>query len=312
MFYFLSLYRIHTNEKISVPVCWAQLSGPAVALYGFTLFSQPGTRADDNALFIPENEEHYYRIHRQYYMPILHVLFVLCMISMVSSMYLLISRYKSFRQKEFSPAHLSFCAPLVSHTNALQVYRSSLDAFTSPTSEIIFKLLLYRYWVFSLICGTLLVFVMTWKFCVHLPNWCHLNVEHDELPPEPEHTLVTKLLQDGSAGDSMKQNFVSAAVLQANESGALARVLNKDGRMKYVRSRRMQSIGFDPIMNVAEFISERDRLLQHVTYSANPSRDRGGIISFDGTLMDTNSHTSGRRGLNFLSFDASTIMRGGS
>ena len=205
MFYFLSLYRIHTNEKISVPVCWAQLSGPAVALYGFTLFSQPGTRADDNALFIPENEEHYYRIHGQYYMPILHVLFVLCMISMVSSMYLLISRYKSFRQKEFSPAHLSFCAPLVSHTNALQVYRSSLDAFTSPTSEIIFKLLLYRYWVFSLICGTLLVFVMTWKFCVHLPNWCHLNVEHDELPPEPEHTLVTKLLQDGSAGDSMKQ-----------------------------------------------------------------------------------------------------------
>ena len=101
-------------------------------------------------------------------------------------------------------------------------------------------------------------------------------------------------------------------MLQANESGALARVLNKDGRMKYVRSRRMQSIGFDPIMNVAEFISERDRLLQHVTYSANPSRDRGGIISFDGTLMDTNSHTSGRRGLNFLSFDASTIMRGGS
>ena len=66
-------------------------------------------------------------------------------------------------------------------------------------------------------------------------------------------------------------------MLQANESGALVRVLNKDGRMKYVRSRRMQSIGFDPIMNVAEFISERDRLLQHVTYSANPSRDHGGI-----------------------------------
>lgn len=69
MFYFLSLYRIHTKEKISVPVCWAQLSGPAVTLYGFTrylirllllLFSQPGTRADNIALFIPENEVHYY------------------------------------------------------------------------------------------------------------------------------------------------------------------------------------------------------------------------------------------------------------
>ena len=113
----------------------------------------------------------------------------------------------------------------------------------------------------------------------------------------------------------MRQDFVSAAVLQANESGALVRVL-QDGRMKYVRSRRMRSMGFDPVMNVAELISERDRLLQHVTYAAHPSRDRGGVSSFDCTLLDTSNESDhlhanlGRRRLNFLSFDASTMMRG--
>jgi hypothetical protein len=156
---------------------------------------------------------------------------------------------------------------------------------------------------------------MTWKFFVHLPSWCQINVDDDEMPPEPDKTIVTQLLQKGNIGDSMKQHLVSAAVLQANESGALVRVL-QDGRMKYVRSRRMQSMGFDPIMNVAELISERDRLLQHVTYAARLSRDRGGVNSFDGTILDTSNESdrlpasSGRRRLNFLSFDASTMMRG--
>lgn len=136
---------------------------------------------------------------------------------------------------------------------------------------------------------------------MHLPNWCNLNVEHDELPPEPEHTLVTKLLQDGSVGDSMKQNFVSAAVLQANESVALVRVLNKDGSMKYVRSRRMQSIGFDPIMNVAEFM---------LLILPTPREIVVGSLALMEHLWTQT--TTGRRGLNFLSFDASRIMRGGS
>ena len=157
---------------------------------------------------------------------------------------------------------------------------------------------------------------MTWKFFSHLPSWCQIDVEDDEMPPEPEETIVTQLLQRGDAGDEMKQDFVSAAVIQANESGALVRVL-QDGRMKYVRSRRMPSMGFDPIMNVSELMSERDRLLQHVTYAANPSRDRGGLNSFDDTLMDTfnapdrlRASSSRRQRLNFLSFDASTMMRG--
>ena len=348
MFYFVSLFRIHTNEKISVPVCWAQLGGPAVVLYGFTICSQPGSKEDDLALLIPEKKEHFYQIHHKYYMPVLHVLFALCMVSMASSLYLLRARWQSFREKEFSPAHVSFCAPLVAHANALQTYRSSLNAFSSPASGKTFKarhsqlycsldlffsdvypniscvymflsscakLLLYHYWTLSLLGGTLLVLIMTWKFFVYLPSWCQINVDDDEMPPEPDKTIVTQLLQKGNIGDSMKQHLVSAAVLQANESGALVRVL-QDGRMKYVRSRRMQSMGFDPIMNVAELISERDRLLQHVTYAARLSRDRGGVNSFDGTILDTSNESdrlpasSGRRRLNFLSFDASTMMRG--
>lgn len=78
-------------------------------------------------------------------------------------------------------------------------------------------------------------------------------------------------------------------------------------------------------MNVSELMSERDRLLQHVTYAANPSRDRGGITSFDDTLRNTfhepeqttGPHRSagpGRRSwkkkMDFMSFDASTMMRG--
>jgi len=149
---------------------------------------------------------------------------------------------------------------------------------------------------------------------MYLPSWCQIDVEDDEMPPAPNETVVTQLLKNGEAGDEMKQNYVSAAVLQANESGALVRVL-QDGKMKYVRSRRMSSMGFDPIMNVSELMSERDRLLQHVTYAANPSRDRGGMSSFDDIHWDTLHEpdrlraSSGRRKLDFLSFDASTMMR---
>jgi len=139
MFYLVSLYRIHTNEKISTPVCWVQLSGPAVVLYGLTIFSQPGSNEDDFALLIQENKEHFYQIHRTYYMPVLHTLFAFCMVSMASSLYLLQVKWKSFREKQFSPAHVSFCAPMVAHCNAMQAYRSSLLKFSTSPSGTAFK-----------------------------------------------------------------------------------------------------------------------------------------------------------------------------
>lgn len=139
LFYGVALYRIHCNEKISAPVCWVQLSGPAVVLYGFTIFSQPGSDKDVYALLIQENHDHFFEVHRKYYMPIMHALFAFCMLSMVSSLYLLSTRWKSFREKEFSPAHVSFCAPLISHANAMQAYRSSLNKFSSTPQDTIFK-----------------------------------------------------------------------------------------------------------------------------------------------------------------------------
>jgi hypothetical protein len=166
------------------------------------------------------------------------------------------------------------------------------------------KVLLYNYWTFCLICGTMLILVMTGEFVRHLPCWCQLDVEDDEMPPEPEKTIVSHLLQRGDAGDSMTQSFVSAAVLQANESGALVRVL-RGGEMKYVRSRRMPSMGFDPIMNVSELLSERDLLLQRVAHTAIPARGRGGISSFNGTpfVISNEAGRPGRHRLNCISLD---------
>ena len=58
-----------------------------------------------------------------------------------------------------------------------------------------------------------------------------------------------------------------------------------------------------------------DRMIQHISYAANPSRDRGGMTSFDDALRDfqepERSRASSRRNkLNFMSMDASTMMRG--
>jgi hypothetical protein len=167
--------------------------------------------------------------------------------------------------------------------------------------------------------GTVLIIIMTWKFIVHLPLWCSIDVDDDEIPPEPEDTMLTQLLEKGEAKDEITQDYVSAAVLQANESGALVRVL-RDGKMKYMRSRRMPSMGFDPIMSTAQLLNERERLLQHVKYATSLRDREHGTNSFDDTLssfyerniIDTTSSSSSRLNRrNFMSFDASSIMRGG-
>ena len=155
MIYMLSQIRIHTNDKISASVCWVQLSGPAVVLYGFSIFSQPGSDKDDFALLVEENKEHFFYVHRTFYMPIMHVLFAFCMFSMVSSLYLVRSKWKDFREKEFSPAHVSFGAPLVAHVNAMQAYRSSLQKFSPNPPGTTFKV--------SLIAPC--VCIMPWPWC---------------------------------------------------------------------------------------------------------------------------------------------------
>lgn len=157
---------------------------------------------------------------------------------------------------------------------------------------------------------------MTLLPLISLPVWCELDVEDDEIPPEPDDTEITRLLQKGEARDAMNQDYVSAAVLQANESGALVRVL-RDGKMKYVRSRRMPSMGFDLVMNTSELMSERERLLSSVKYAADPDTMNTRGSSFDENMSSSFIHnpnamraSSRRNRMNFLSFDAATMMRG--
>lgn len=115
MFYFLALYRVHSNNKISAPVCWVQLSGPAVVLYGVSIFGQPGSDEDEIRLASSqENIQQFTSAHRTFYMPVMHFFFACCMVSMVSALYCLSVRFKRFREKEFSPAHVAFCAPILS------------------------------------------------------------------------------------------------------------------------------------------------------------------------------------------------------
>jgi len=153
--------------------------------------------------------------------------------------------------------------------------------------------------------------ILTFKFLKNLPSWCQIYEVEDELSPLPDdENILTRLLQEGeTAPDEMNQHYVSAAVLQANETGGLVRVL-RDGEMSFVRSRRMPSMGFDLPMNTTELMSERDRLLQHMSYAADPSRDRGGIASFNDGAIQQALRASLRTKLNFISFDASTWMRG--
>lgn len=120
-------------------MCWVQLSGPAVVLYGFTIFAQPGSDEDEYALLINENKEHFFRVHREYYVPVLNALFVLLIVSMASSLYLLRKKWKAFREREFSPAHVIFACPTVAYTNTLQAYRSSFLKYSLSPPGTPFK-----------------------------------------------------------------------------------------------------------------------------------------------------------------------------
>lgn len=121
--------------------------------------------------------------------------------------------------------------------------------------------------------GTFVTFAITYNFIAHLPGWVFINVEDEEEPPAPNETLIKDFIP---TGDSMKQKFVSPAVLQANETGALVRV----SRGRFVRTRKLTALGFEPIMNQLEMALERDILLEHV--ATNPPKQRTRTLSVPG------------------------------
>jgi len=271
-FFPISLIRVYLNKKISAPVCWIQMSAPAISLYALTIMAQPSFE-----------EEHpdvtrFQKVHRMVYLPCMHSLFALAVVGFLSSVQSLYVRWDSFKKKEFSPAHAAFCFPTLAHANAIQAYRAAVDAFSDIKPGTPLKIALYVYWVVILVGGTIVTVWISLKFFYMLPSWTLVDVADEEEPPAPNETTLKDII---STGETLRQPFVSPAVLQANETGALIYIpRGPDGRGRYVRTRRLPALGFEPTMNWSEMNAERDVLLDWV--AKNPPRRRKKTLSVPG------------------------------
>jgi len=180
-------------------------------------------------------------------------LFANAVLGFASSVQSLWVRWDTFRKKQFSPAHAAFCFPILAHANAVQAYRSAIDAFSDLRPHSPAKIVLDMYWTLILIAGSIITVGITAKFFANLPDWTSVDVDNEVEPPAPNETIMSEIIL---AGESLRQNYVSPAVLQANEAGALVRLRDSEyGPTRYVRTRRVTALGFDPIMNFIELVS---------------------------------------------------------
>jgi hypothetical protein len=274
--FFISVIRVALNKKIAAPVCWLQLSAPSIALYACTIMSQP-TVDEERVLEESAIANHLYHVQmKEYYLPFQHGMFALCLAGMVSSLHSLWMRWDLLKQKEFSPAHLAFCFPTLSHANAVQAYRASINAFSTMPASSPFRRFVYIYWITCLLVGSVVNLIFTYKALVRLPKWTNISIAGEDEPPKPSNTIMFEMLQD--AREVIDQPFVSPAVLQANETGSLIRVRRgtEDYRRHgpYVRTRHVASFGFDPTLSSAELRDERARLLDWVARQAPRTRKR--------------------------------------
>ena len=274
-FFPISLVRVFLNKKMSAPATWIQMSAPAVSLYALTIMAQPS--------FIEEHPDvtHFQRVHRMVYLPCMHFLFALAILGMISSIQAFVVRWPSFRKKAFSPAHAAFCFPTLAHANAVQAYRAAVNSFSDIPAKSPFKIALYIYWVTVLVSGTIATIYITTKFFYHLPGWTMIDVADEEEPPPPSETALN-LQHVVTTGETLQQPFVSPAVLQANETGALVMLPSRgaDGSRRYRRTRRLTALGFEPIMNAIEMDNELEVLLDYV--AKHPPRRRTQTLSVPG------------------------------
>jgi len=271
LFFPVSVIRVSLNKKISAPVCWIQASAPAISLYAFTIVAQPDVQLS------PAGMTKLAKLNRLVYMPCMHFMFFLTMLGISSSVQSLLMRWKTFRTKEFSPAHMAFCFPTLAHANAVQSYLAALNAFTNYGRVV--KMIVYSYWTLVLLCGSVVTVVFTALFLYHLPSWTQIDVEDELEPPAPFETEMNRM-DALTAGDALKQDFVSPAVLQANETGALVVVPQGPRGHRYVRTRRLPALGFELTMNWSEMTQEREVLLDWV--GKNPPRRRKRTLSVPG------------------------------
>jgi hypothetical protein len=251
-------------------------------MYAMTIMAQPSPAREAMIEASPELATRFDEMHRQIYLPVQHFMMILSLLGFVSSLHCLYTRWPQFSKKEFSPAHVAFIFPILSHTNAVQAYRSGVDSFSTMPVGSPFKVSLFTYWFSCLVIGTILNFIFTYKYVVRLPKWTTVDIAFrgdEEPPPSPDHTIVHGMLNEGNgAHECLNQTFTSPAVLQANEAGALVRVRrgteDYDNYGPYVRTRHVTALGFDLTLTEEELRRERAELLDWVAKNAPRTRNR--------------------------------------
>jgi hypothetical protein len=150
----------------------------------------------------------------------------LSLVGLASAVSALVIRWESFSKKPFSPAHVAFCFPKLSHANAVQASRGVVDAFSILAPGGPFKVVaLFSYWVFFLVLGTVVLNLsFTFLYIQRLPEWTKIDIAGEDEPPAPEDTFVREMLDTMGAHELLDQPFMNAAVLQANEAGTNRRV----------------------------------------------------------------------------------------
>jgi len=275
---FISVARVALNKQIAAPVAWIQLSAPSIIMYALTLVAQPTPQKEDRIIRDPLFQLQNRLWMQDYYLPFQHFMMILSLVGLASAVHALIVRWESFRKKPFSPAHVAFCFPVLSHTNAVQAYRGAVNAYSSYPEGGKLKSLIYSYWMIFLLGGTLLNFIFTFKYVRRLPQWTKLNTAGENQPPAPKDTFVHEMLDGSGVHELLHQPFVNPAVLEANEAGALVRVRRGTEDYKvhgpYVRTRRITSLGFDLMMDDEELRRERAQLLDWVANNAPRARNR--------------------------------------
>lgn len=282
-----SAIRVATNPKIAAPICWFMISAPSMTLYAVTLISQPVESEEQIMADNPQMKAHFVSFLHHFYLPLHHFLFGCSLIGVISAIHGVATRWNKFKEKEFSPAHVAFVAPTLAHTNAIQSYRATLAALSSLPPSGWFRKFIYFYWCLFLFSGTIVCFVFTYKFLKRLPEWTRVDVSGEEEPPMPYDTMTHEMLDDRGAHETMfHQTFVSPAVLEANEAGALIRVRRgtEDYRRygPFIRTRKVTARGFDPSMNDSELREERAAMLDWV--AKNAPRKRNRTMSIPGVM----------------------------
>jgi len=302
--FFTAIYRATVNVNIAAPVCFISLSAPSITMYAMTIMAQPTLEQEAQLEASPDMMTWWKGIHRTLYLPVMHSMMFLSLVGLVSSLQCLWARWHVFKKKAFSPAHVAFIFPMLSHTNSVQAYRSGVIAYSGMAVGSPYKVAIFSYWLTFLVVGTILNLIFTYKYIRKLPEWTQIYITPDDLevePPNPNETEVSLLwLGADENHECLRQPFTSPAVLQANEAGSLVRLRRGTTPLTsaspFLRTRHVFAVGFETVMTDDELRSERAKLLDWV--AKNKARQRNKTLSIPQNFFKVES-TEGLLGSNY-------------